>query len=99
MKDLSHGFANAGRGTLPFAVGARTAADTSASAASGTTNEFSSNFSSSLISSGYRRMEIPGESRTGDCGAGTDGPTDRQGSRSAARGTITPAAGTTAGDT
>ena len=53
------------RDTLPFpgrprraavgSAGARSAADTSASAASGTTNEFSSNFSSSLISSGYRR--------------------------------------------
>ena len=33
---------------------------------------------------------VPGESRTGDCGGGR---TDRQGSRSAARRTITPAAG------
>ena len=35
--------------------GARSDADTSASAASGTTNEFSNSFSSSLISSGYCR--------------------------------------------
>jgi hypothetical protein len=61
------------RGTLPFhpdpaapwvdSVGPRSDAGTSASAASGTTNEFSSGFWSSLIRSGYR---FPGSTVTGE---------------------------------
>ena len=60
MNSLSHAFTNAGRGACPFLSGARNAGDTSASAAAGTVNEFSSTFSSSLNRSGYRR---PGSRR------------------------------------
>ena len=65
MNNRSHAFTNGPRGPLPFppdpaaprvgSAGPRSDAGTSASAASGTTNEFSSSFSSSLIRSGYRR--------------------------------------------
>ena len=48
-------FTNAQCDALPFPAVPAAPAETSASAASGTTNEFSSNFSSSLISSGKRR--------------------------------------------
>ncbi len=62
--------ANSAFGARPITAGLRSAGDTSASAAAGTTKEFSSSFSSSLISSGYRRPGSTVTAKSGSSGIG-----------------------------